>query len=144
VPAPAETPEEPRPEERRAHVLVVDDDVKLRATLVEVFTSLGHDVEAVGSGAEALARLQQHGIFDVIALDMRLPNVDGKGIWQQVCALDPTLASRIVFMTGDTMRPETRQFLEDTGRPVLTKPFTIDRVSQIVAEMMSGGAPRGS
>jgi two-component system NtrC family sensor kinase len=100
-----------------------------------VFASLGHDVEAVGSGADALARLEQD-TFDGIALDMRLPHVDGKGIWQEIRALDPALASRVVFMTGDTMRPETRQFLEGSGRPVLTKPFTIHRVGQIVAEVM--------
>jgi two-component system NtrC family sensor kinase len=139
LPIGADTPSAPAedagPEARRARVLVVDDDVKLRATLMEVFASLGHDVEAVGSGAEALARLEKR-VFDVIALDMRLPNVDGRGIWQDICALDATLASRVVFMTGDTMRPETRQFLETSGRPVLTKPFTIARVSQIVTEMM--------
>ena len=138
--APAAAPAAPRPEQRRARVLVVDDDVKLRATLAEVFASLGHDVDAVGSGAEALARLERE-TFDVIALDMRLPNIDGKGIWQEILALDATLGRRVVFMTGDTMRPDTRRFLDETGRPVLTKPFTIDRVSQIVAEMMSGGGP---
>ena len=40
-------------------------------------------------------------------------------------------------MTGDTMSPETQKFLEEAGRPVLTKPLRIERVSQIVDEILA-------
>ena len=47
-----------------------------------------------------------------------------------------TLANRVVFMTGDTMSVETQRFLTDTGRPVLTKPLSIDRVRAVVEDML--------
>jgi signal transduction histidine kinase/ActR/RegA family two-component response regulator len=140
--APAAAPAEPRSSNgrRRARVLVVDDEVQLRATLTDVFEALGHDVESVGSGAEALTRLAGGG-FDFVSLDMRLPDIDGKGIWRELQRLSPTLAQRVVFMTGDTMSPEALQFLQETGRPVLTKPLSIDRVGRIVEEVLSGPTP---
>jgi two-component system NtrC family sensor kinase len=130
-----------RPDSRRgARVLVVDDEVQLRATLTDVFEALGHDVESVGSGAEALTRLANGG-FDFVSLDLRLPDIDGKGVYQELLSRNPALASRVVFMTGDTMSPEALQFLQETGRPVLTKPLSIERVGRIVEEVLSANAP---
>jgi two-component system NtrC family sensor kinase len=130
-------PADPR---RRARVLVVDDEVQLRATLTDVFEALGHDVVSVGTGAEALTRLANGG-FDFVSLDMRLPDIDGKGIWQELARRNPALASRVVFMTGDTMSSEALEFLQETGRPVLTKPLSIDRVGRIVQEVLAANGP---
>ena len=124
---------------RRARVLVVDDEVQLRATLIDVFEALGHVVESVGSGAEALTCLARDA-FDFVSLDMRLPDIDGKGIWQELLRLNPAMASRVVFMTGDTMSPEALAFLQETGRPVLTKPLSIDRVGRIVDDVLAANA----
>ena len=141
APAPASAPAAHLDGRRRARVLVVDDEVQLRATLTDVFEALGHDVESAGSGAEALARLADGG-FDFVSLDMRLPDIDGKGIWAEIQRLNPALATRVVFMTGDTMSPEALRFLQETGRPVLTKPLSIDRVGRIVEDVLKseGGA----
>ncbi len=117
-----------RPErDRRGRVLVVEDEVNLREAVVDVLASRGHRVEAVASGREAMARLE-NGRYDMIALDLRLPDADGRTVWEWLLARDPSAAGRVVFMTGDTMSPETQQFLDAAGRPVLAKPFTVDRL----------------
>jgi CheY-like chemotaxis protein len=121
---------------RTGRVLVVDDEDNLRAALVEVLTMLGHEVTQAATGQETLARLAE-GSFDVVTLDLRLPDLDGKAVWQRILARDPQLAARVIFMTGDTMSPETQKFLEEAGRPVLTKPLRIDRVSQLVDEILA-------
>jgi CheY-like chemotaxis protein len=125
---------------RRGRVLLVDDEAKLRATLTEVFTALGHTVSAVGTGRGALEQLDRSE-FDVIALDMRLPDVDGMAVWQGIVARNGNLASRVLFMTGDTMSPETQHFLHETGRPVLMKPFTIDRIERMIDQMLAATPP---
>jgi CheY-like chemotaxis protein len=124
-----------------AKILVVDDQTALRELLVEVFQSLGHDAEGTGSGREALERCQQQH-FDLITLDVNLPDVSGPEIWKAIAARDRALAGRVVFVTGGTTSADVQAFLETTGCVVLEKPLTIDRISRIASEVL-GGVPAG-
>src|SRR5207245_7240796 len=72
-----------------------------------------------------------------ILLDVRLPDLDGKAIWRRLLVDRPALAARVVFMTGDTMSAETQAFLTEAGRPVLTKPLTIERIQRAVNEALT-------
>jgi signal transduction histidine kinase/ActR/RegA family two-component response regulator len=122
---------------RRARVLVVDDEPRLRRLLVEVLRGGGHDVEEAATGQEALSRLQ-NGTYDCVIMDLRLPDVDGRTIWQWLVEHKPALALKLAFMTGDTMSAETERFLAETARPVLTKPFPIDRIGRVLEEISGG------
>ncbi len=136
--APSTTPSNaPRP----ASVLVVDDEERLRTILNDVLTSLGHRVEEAASGTQAMEKLTG-GAYDLVMLDLRLPDVDGRSVWQWIGERRGTLSGRVVFMTGDTMSAETQRFLHDSGRPVLTKPLTIDRVRVVVDDILASGAGR--
>ena len=42
----------------------------------------------------------------------------------------------MIFVTGDTVDPETQQFLQRAGRPVLAKPFTLESLSAILAPFL--------
>jgi len=120
----------------RARVLVVDDEDRLRSILVEVLTSLGHEVDEAPSGTQAIGRLRA-GAYELVMLDLRLPDVDGRGVWEWVRTHLPERAARVVFMTGDTMSGDTQRFLAASGRPVLTKPLSIDRVRTVVDEILT-------
>jgi len=121
---------------RRARVLVVDHEERLRSILTEVLGSLGHQVEQAPNGAVAKEKLGSFR-YDLVMLDLRLPDIGGTEVWQWLLQHDSALASRVVFMTGEPMSGPTQGFLADTGRPVLTKPLTIDRVRAVVDEVMS-------
>jgi two-component system NtrC family sensor kinase len=121
---------------RPASVLVVDDEERLRTILNDVLTSLGHRVEEAASGTQAMEKLTG-GAYDLVMLDLRLPDVDGRAVWQWIGERRGTLSGRVVFMTGDTMSAETQRFLHDSGRPVLTKPLTIDRVRVVVDDILA-------
>src|SRR5438034_1131740 len=127
------------PATRCARVLVVDDEDQLRKLVTEVVIGLGHQVEETPSGQDAVARLASHE-YDVILLDVRLPDLDGKAIWRRLLVDRPALAARVVFMTGDTMSAETQAFLMEAGRPVLTKPLTIERIQRAVNEALTAPA----
>ena len=121
---------------RPASVLVVDDEDRLRAILTDVLKTLGHRVEPAGNGTQAIEKLSATG-YDLVMLDLRLPDVDGRGVWQWITEHRPASAGRVVFMTGDTMSGDTQRFLSDTGRPVVTKPLTIERVRAVVDEVLA-------
>ena len=82
--------------------------------------------------------------YDLVALDFRLPDLNGGEVWRWILSQQPALASRVVFMTGDIMSKETEKFLKEAGRPVLTKPLTTAQITQTVEEVLAQNAPRAS
>jgi CheY-like chemotaxis protein len=134
VVAPA-TPASPRP----AHILVVEDEAALREILTEVLTGLGHRVDEAATGQASLARLRETD-YDLVTLDLKLPDTDGKLIWRWICEHKPRLASAVLFMTGDTMSAETQRFLQEADRPVLNKPLAIEQITQMVNEVLAAAA----
>ena len=122
-----------------AQILVVEDETALRGLLVEAFTTLGHRVHEAGTGRAAIGLLE-HGSYDVVVLDLMLPDIDGRGVWQWILAHRPALVNRVMFMTGDTMSVGSQRFLEETGRPVLNKPLAMDRLGQTIVEVLAEDA----
>ena len=136
IEAAAAAPRPPVTAVASAHVLVVEDEEPLRGLVAEVIHALGHHVVEATTGREALARLRERP-YDLVMLDLRLPDVDGQAVWEHALAPDPQLAGRVVFMTGDTMNAETQGFLDDTARPFLLKPFTMEDVGRVISEVLA-------
>ena len=115
-----------------------------RQLLAEVLHALGHRVEEAATGRAAITHMEQQA-YDLIALDLRLPDMNGKEVWHWILSHDPTFASRMVFVTGDTMSPENEGFLREAGRPVLTKPMTVEQIQRVVDEVLlaQASATRG-
>ena len=121
----------------RRTVLIVDDEAELRETLAQILMGAGHRVVAVGSGREALDRLAAQR-FDVILTDMRMPDLDGRALYQEIERRWPRLAARVVFVTGDTLSSTLRDFVTESGRPVIEKPFLPSEVRRVVVESGAG------
>ena len=123
---------------RSRRILVVDDEPGIRDTLREILESADHRVVAVSSGREALERLvREH--YDVILTDIRMPDVDGRALYQQIEERWPGRGSRVIFVTGDTLASSLREFVSRVGRPVIEKPFVPNDVRRIVADLAKAG-----
>jgi two-component system NtrC family sensor kinase len=129
-------PEAALPNLRRARILLIEDETSLRSVLIDVLAGLGHTVEEAGTGEAALQRLER-GSYELIALDLKLPDTDGKTIWRWLQEHRPDLASRVLFMTGDTMSAETQTFLQEAGCPVLNKPLAIAQIARMVDQVLA-------
>jgi signal transduction histidine kinase/CheY-like chemotaxis protein len=119
-----------------ARVLIVDDEDNLRRILCDVLSASGHRVDEAATGREAIARIERED-YDFIALDLRLPDIHGSAVWRRVLERGRDTASRVIFITGDTMSPEAQKFLEEAERPVLRKPFTVDMIQKTIAQVLS-------
>jgi signal transduction histidine kinase len=114
---------------RILRVLVVDDDALLCETVKWMLSVDGHRITDVRSAEEALVRLQTES-FDVIIVDMRLPQMTGLELLAAMEGKWPGQASRVILTSG---------MLEDPERayPYLQKPFTrqdlIDAIDQVMA-----------
>jgi two-component system nitrogen regulation response regulator NtrX len=79
------------------HILIVDDERAIQTTLRGVLEDEGYRVTAVGSGEQALARLQDD-TPDIIFLDIWMPGVDGLDTLAEMKRLRPELA--VVMISG--------------------------------------------
>ena len=64
-------------------ILIVDDDASVRQTLTRIFHSADCDVTSAGSGSEAL-RLLRESSYDLVFLDLRMPEYDGLQILKEI------------------------------------------------------------
>jgi len=118
----------------RRKVLVVDDEPDIRESLAEILSAASHRVVTASSGREALERLTIER-YDVILTDIRMPDMDGRALYQQIQAKWPSELARVVFVTGDTLASELREFVCRSGRLVIEKPFLPSEVRRVVDEV---------
>jgi len=111
------------PTAARWRVLVVDDEPDLTDLVREMLEAAGHEVAIAESGELALALLDA-GRFDAIVSDLWMPGMDGIALWREVSTRHPALARRMLFLTGDTLSPDARSFVAETGAARLDKPFS--------------------
>jgi two-component system NtrC family sensor kinase len=115
-------------------ILVVDDEAEIREALAEILTGAQHRVVTASSGREALARMAAEH-YDVILTDIRMPDLDGRALYEEIERRWPGRAGRVVFVTGDTLASALRGFVSESGRPVIEKPFLPSEVRRVVAEL---------
>lgn len=140
---PVEPPRELRTAARSANVLLVEDEGVVGDLLAEFLALDGHHVDRAANGREALELVKRRR-YGLIVSDVRMPDVDGPSLYRELRGINPDLTHRMVFVTGDVMSPETRQFLEYTGLSYLEKPFGIAEFHAVVQEVLGHGAPQAA
>ncbi|HWA44519.1 MAG TPA: ATP-binding protein [Hypericibacter adhaerens] len=116
-------------------ILVVDDEAEIAETLAEILTDLGHRVEIVAQGEAALNQLKTRP-FDLILSDLKMPVLDGPGLYAALARDHPSMVAKIAFMTGDTLSQRQGEFLAETGAACLEKPFTPEDVRRFVGHLL--------
>ena len=120
----------------RARILLVDDDTIVQQFLTEILSEEGHEVEIVKNGDDALAKLGSED-YDVIMLDVKLPGMNGLDMYRHLQKMAGSLARRVIFITGDVMNIDTKNFLSQTSVPYITKPFGAEQLKKDVDRILS-------
>jgi two-component system NtrC family sensor kinase len=123
-----------KPSASQRSILVVDDEEDIRDALAEILADARHRVVTASSGREALERMAAEQ-YDVIITDIRMPDLDGRALYKEIEHRWPGRAERVVFVTGDTLASALREFVSESGRPVIEKPFLPSEVRRLVAEL---------
>jgi PAS domain S-box-containing protein len=119
----------------QARLLVVDDEPEIVDLLRSMLESAGYEVASAESGEVAIALLDE-ARFDAIVSDLRMPDIDGAGLWRAVRERHPLLARRMVFVTGDTLSPGARAFLDEAHCASLEKPFVKQELLEAVQRVL--------
>ena len=115
-----------------AKVLVVEDEALVRIIACEVLKDSGYDVREAGDGREALDVLETAPV-DLIITDIQMPRMNGYQLAEAALARWPRL--KILLVTGYTRENEP-EVVRRAGLRTLQKPFDVDRLPSIVAELL--------
>ncbi|HKO05033.1 MAG TPA: ATP-binding protein [Candidatus Acidoferrales bacterium] len=130
----------PRPEAApgaRRRILVVEDEPTVASLVADVLREEGHDVETILDSVEALERLNRED-FDLLICDLKMPKLDGRALYEDALRRGRTSRDRVLFITGDTLRPRTLDFVRRNSLPYLAKPFLVDELTQTVRNVLGG------
>lgn len=116
-------------------ILVVEDEPSISQVCQRVLTSEGFEVEIAVNGRVAQDMIKKEQ-YDLCLIDIRTPTMNGKELYQWLKEKYPRLTSRVIFTTGDVMREDISNFLEQAARPFLPKPFTPDELRAIIREAL--------
>lgn len=117
-----------------AVVLYVDDEASIRRAVHYWLARRGHDVHTARSVAGARRCINQFA-FEVIFIDVWLGDGSGMDLYSWIREHHPRLAEATIFVTGDSlMRPDMRERLIATNRPILDKPFDLSDLDTYVSK----------
>ncbi|MEU5207648.1 response regulator transcription factor [Streptomyces sp. NPDC020742] len=108
-----------------ARVLVVEDDQFVRSALIRHLTEAAHTVRSVGTALEALREVAHVG-FDVVILDLGLPDLDGREALKMLRGLTDV---PVIIATARDDEAEIVRLLNDGADDYLTKPFSVEHLS---------------
>jgi two-component system NtrC family sensor kinase len=120
---------------RGKRILVVDDEQYILDFFVEVFRAVPMLVDTANDGHVAMQKMQNSD-YDLIVTDFKMPQMSGRDLFNWIKEHRPHLATRIVFVTGDTVSLETRSFFEDNHNRYLAKPFKIEEVKEVIQQAL--------
>jgi CheY-like chemotaxis protein len=128
------------PQSRPRSILVVDDEPEIAEMLSEILSREGHRVALAGSGNDALKRVKDED-YDVILSDLKMPDLDGAGLYRRLRASHPHLLERMVFVTGDTLGLNSGHVRDLADCPLIEKPFVPNEVMQAVNRILTRPLP---
>src|SRR6201990_2030599 len=108
------------------HVLIVDDETEIRASLEEILEEEGYNVAAAGTAGEAITLLQD-APYDVVLLDIWLPDRDGLDVLGDIHALAPEKRPEVVIISGHGTIETAVKATKLGAYDFLEKPLSLDR-----------------
>ena len=118
-----------------AKILIAEDDTSMRNFLSMALSKAGHDVVLCEDGLQALEKIQDGSVFDLLLADIVMPGMDGIELAQKATAHNEGL--KVMFITGfAAVAMDSATVKEDESR-VLSKPFhlkdLVDRIEHLLA-----------
>src|SRR5687767_10889150 len=113
-------------------ILVVDDDDLNRRLMRVLLTIEGHRVEVASNGLEAVDAVK-HNKFDIVFMDLQMPQMDGIEASRQIRAWENESAHTFIVALTASYLPEIGQTLFEAGIDnYLSKPFQISHIQQLI------------
>ena len=106
-------------------VLIVDDEAEIRESLETLLEREGYDAETAASGEEGLAKLGEHP-FDLVLLDLALPDRNGIDLLPAIRALDPQIS--VIMITAYGTVEDAVRAMQSGATNFLQKPWDNEKL----------------
>ncbi len=123
------------PESNIKRILVVEDEPAIGSLCQRVLAGEGFEVNIANDGKVAQDMIEKQE-YDLYLFDIKLPEMNGKELYQWLEEKHPQLTGRVIFTTGSVFSGATLSFMEQTGRPTLPKPFIAAELIAIVSNTL--------
>ena len=117
-----------------ARILLAEDDESLRIFLTRSLERVGHEVEAVGDGFEALPFIA-HRELDLLVTDIVMPGMDGIELARRANIEIPDL--RVIFITGFAAVALRNRAVANSNAKILSKPFHLRELVEEVDRFLA-------
>lgn len=118
----------------KGHILIIDDEASLRQTMARILQRAGYEVTTAANGKDGLALIAQHA-FDLLYLDIRMPDISGLELLKTIHAQLPDLP--VILFTAQPDLNSAVEALRRGAADYLLKPLkpqaVIDRTQSILA-----------
>jgi len=124
------------PMKRSIQILVVDDEPLIAQPLVDALAAEGYEIDVAVNGQRALEKIKDR-VYDLILSDLRMPELDGVGLYRELKRRHSHLLRRMIVITGTSAHPEYESFLAETHLPFLEKPFSLAALVALARQVLS-------
>ena len=112
------------------NVLVVDDEPLIRWAVTEMLGDLDFQAVQAGDARSAMAAIAESAPFEIVLLDVRLPDADDLVLFERIRSLAPD--ARIILMTAHGTRELIERAMDRGAFSVVSKPFELTELAGLV------------
>ncbi|HET8711404.1 MAG TPA: response regulator [Spongiibacteraceae bacterium] len=121
-----------------ARVLLVEDNTLNQEVASAILRQEGIEVDVAENGRVAVEKVRNLGghYYDVVLMDLQMPELDGFAATQQIRGLPGTIHLPIVAMTADTLQEDRTRCLEVGMNDFITKPIRVAQLFAVLAQCL--------
>lgn len=125
-------------------ILVVDDEAEMLAAVREMLEQTGYQILEAPNGERALQIASGHaGPIHLLLTDVMMPGMSGPDLAEQLGRQRPD--TKVLYMSGFALVTGRQEFSAESGlkpgAPLIIKPFSIERLTQKVREVLDAKPP---
>jgi DNA-binding response OmpR family regulator len=123
-------------------ILVIDDEPEITDIVETFLETAGYEVESENSSSVGIEKAKTF-LPDLVLLDIMMPEVDGYEICSELKRCEKTKKTPIVFLTGKDARSDEGRSFEVGGVLYMKKPFSCERLLNIVKMVLQTAEKEG-
>jgi CheY-like chemotaxis protein len=118
-----------------ARILLVDDDPTVSQLIIDMLSLDGYGVDTAPNGIAALEKIEGRR-YDLILTDLHMPEMDGAALYRELAKRQTHPLQKIIFLTGTAGTSEAHRLVQETGLPLLRKPFNLVELLELVRKVL--------